>query len=70
VSVPELAGEAMVDRVVPVAWGGAFMAATLGNDPAPQRHWHAHAPFAWMVPVPEARAPGEPTARAAEAWTC
>lgn len=52
VRVPELAGETTVASVVPAASGGALIAATLGNDPAPQRHWQLHAPPARIVPVP------------------
>jgi hypothetical protein len=51
---------------------GGFMAAMLGmdpepamtleNEPAAQRHWQSHWPFACVTPVPEATAPGAPTA--------
>ena len=43
----------------------AAAAALLGKDPSPQRHEHAQEPSAFVVPVPLAMAPGDPTAGAA-----
>jgi hypothetical protein len=54
--------EATVCNVV-AEFGAA--AALLGNDPSPQRHEQAQEPSAFVVPVPLAMAPGDPTAGAA-----
>jgi hypothetical protein len=46
---------------------GLVAAALIGNDPSPQRQEHAQEPSGFKVPVPLAKAPGEPTAGAADA---
>lgn len=44
------------------AWAAAGAAPPIGNDPVPHRHEQSHPPAAFSVPVPEAMAPGLPTA--------
>lgn len=58
--------EATVCKVVAAIEAGLAAAAALfGNDPSPQRHEQSQDPSELVVPLPLAKAPGEPTAGAA-----
>jgi hypothetical protein len=60
--------EATVCKVVAAIDAGLAAAAGLfGNDPSPQRHEHAQEPSVFKVPLPLAKAPGDPTAGATAA---
>lgn len=61
----EMIGEVMVDNVVGLetAAAEAILATLVGKEPGPHKHWQLHWPLE-TIPVPDARAPGEPTAGA------
>ena len=64
--------EMTVERVVALAAAGGSTLVAMENEPYPQRHEQSQAPFANMVPVPRAIAPGDPTAGSpptAAAWS-